>query len=340
MKRTYLPLLLGAALLLSGCGSRDEARFDAFSEELRSRGDVVMTAEVRAEQEDNTCTFTLRYAESTDGGCIVEVVEPELIRGVKARMNADGTKLVYDSVAVDTGDDGGTGLSPMGALPLLVLVVRQGVRFGVAAAVAASAVLSLFAGPLLALRMCVAFAPVGLVLGWGIGRGWSGVRTFLAGLAASVASKLLAFLLLFFLMGIDPWQAQLDGLTQAFSTTLSMYEDMGLDAAAVAQSRGEIEAALTMIGKLAPLVVLIMGLSDTVVLFLLGGRILRRLGSAAPQLPPFGAWRLPVGFLYLFGFSLVGLYWGGTRELPAVYTGIGMMLLGALSMFILSQRKK
>lgn len=65
MKRTYLPLLLASALLLSGCGSRDEARFDAFAEELRSRGDIVMTAEVRAEQEDNTCTFTLRYAEST-----------------------------------------------------------------------------------------------------------------------------------------------------------------------------------------------------------------------------------------------------------------------------------
>ena len=109
------------------------------------------------------------------------------------------------------------------ALPLLVLVVRQGVRFGVAAAVAASAVLSLFAGPLLALRMCVAFAPVGLVLGWGIGRGWSGVRTFLAGLAASVASKLLAFLLLFFLMGIDPWQniiVVLNGSKESKSVTI------------------------------------------------------------------------------------------------------------------------
>ena len=41
--------------------------------------------------------------------------------------------------------------------------------------------------------------PVGLVLGWGIGRGWSGTRTFLAGLVSSVASKLAAFLLLFFL---------------------------------------------------------------------------------------------------------------------------------------------
>ena len=126
MKRIYLPLLLALALLLSGCGHRDEARFDAFAEELRSRGDVVATAEVRAEQEDSTCTFTLRYAESTDGGCVVEVVEPELIRGVKARMNADGTKLVYDSVAVDTGDESGTELSPMGALPLLVRALRQG----------------------------------------------------------------------------------------------------------------------------------------------------------------------------------------------------------------------
>ena len=206
------------------------------------------------------------------------------------------------------------------ALPLLIVTVRHGLKYGIAAAVAAMAVLSLFAGPPLAFRLFLAFAPTGVVLGQAIRSGCSGTRTFFYGLAASIGGKLLGFALIFFLMGIDPWQAQLDGLTQAFSTTLSMYEDMGLDAAAVAQSRGEIEAALTMIGKLAPLVVLIMGLSDTVVLFLLGGRILRRLGSAAPQLPPFGAWRLPVGFLYLFGFSLVGLYWGGTRELPAVYT--------------------
>lgn len=206
------------------------------------------------------------------------------------------------------------------ALPLLVLTVRQGVRLGAGAAAASSAVLSLFAGPLLALRMCVAFAPVGLVLGWGIRRGWSGTRTFLAGLVSSVASKLAAFLLLFFVMGIDPWQAQLDGLTQSFAATLSMYEDMGLDAAAVAQSRAEIETALKMIERLAPLVVLIMGLSDTVVLFLLGGRVLARLGMTAPVLPPFSEWRLPSAFLYLFGFSLVGLYWGGTRELVGLYT--------------------
>lgn len=126
MKKKTLPLLLAAALLLSGCGRKDEARFDAFAAELRERGDLVITAEVRAEQEDSTCSFTLRYADGADGGCVVEVIEPELIRGVRARVSADGTKIVYDSVAVDTGDDGGTGLSPMGALPLLVRALRNG----------------------------------------------------------------------------------------------------------------------------------------------------------------------------------------------------------------------
>ena len=126
MKKRFLPLLLVCTLALAGCGRQDEARFNAFSEALRERNDLVMTAQVRAVYDDRECSFTLRYAETTDGGCTVEVLEPELIRGVKARMNADGTKLVYDSVAVDTGDDGGTGLSPMGALPLLVRAMRQG----------------------------------------------------------------------------------------------------------------------------------------------------------------------------------------------------------------------
>ncbi|MBQ3482328.1 MAG: hypothetical protein IJH48_08445 [Oscillospiraceae bacterium] len=125
MKKTILPLLLAAALLLSGCGSKSESLFRAFSEDLRERRDLAVTAQVRAEYDDRSCSFTLRCAEDADG-CTVEVLEPELIRGVKARMSADGTQLVYDSVSVDTGDDGGTGLSPMGALPLLLRALRGG----------------------------------------------------------------------------------------------------------------------------------------------------------------------------------------------------------------------
>ena len=102
------------------------------------------------------------------------------------------------------------------ALPLVVLTVRHGLRYGVAAAVAATAVLSLFAGPPMAVRLFLAFAPTGLALGWAIRAELSGTRIFFSGLAASIAGKLLGFALIFFLMGIDPWQTQLDGMREAF----------------------------------------------------------------------------------------------------------------------------
>lgn len=205
------------------------------------------------------------------------------------------------------------------ALPVAILTVRHGLRYGIAASVAATAVLSLFAGPPMAARLFLAFAPTGLALGWAIRKELSGTRIFLSGLVASIAGKMLGFALIFFLMGIDPWQTQLDGMREAFSATTQMYEDIGVDSTDIQQSTQQLDQAITMLAELAPLVVLLMGLFDTVVLYFLGGRVLKRLGQRMPSaLPPFGEWRLPVGFLYLFGFSLVALYWGGGHEMPVL----------------------
>ena len=125
MKKRIIPAIAALALLLCGCGGKYEARYKSFAETLRAREDVSLTAEVRAVYDDRVCSFTLRCVED-GGGCTVEVVEPELIRGVKARVGKDGAQLVFDGIAIDTGDDGGTGLSPMGALPQLLRAMREG----------------------------------------------------------------------------------------------------------------------------------------------------------------------------------------------------------------------
>ena len=126
MKKLFLPLLLLGALLLGGCENRNEAQFRSFSEALRAREDLALTAVVRAEYDDRTCTFTLRCTDEEDGGFCVEVLEPELIRGVRAHMDGGGAKLLYDGISIDTGEDAASQLSPMAALPLLVRALREG----------------------------------------------------------------------------------------------------------------------------------------------------------------------------------------------------------------------
>ncbi len=118
---------------------------------------------------------------------------------------------------------------------------------------------------------------------------------------------------------VNPLGMEMDTVRESFDAAFRMYEEMGIDASQLQQSRAEIDTGLSMLVMLMPLVVLMMGLLDTLVAYLLGTRILRRLGHDVPQLPPFAEWRLPSAFLYLFGFALVGLYWGGTRDIPQLY---------------------
>ncbi len=126
MKRTIATLLALALVFgLCGCKNRNEERFEAFADALRARDDVSLTAVVRVEYPESTSSFTLRCADEGGGYC-VEVLEPELIRGVRAHLRKGETTLSFEGVEIDAGDDGGTGLTPMGALPLLLGALRDG----------------------------------------------------------------------------------------------------------------------------------------------------------------------------------------------------------------------
>ena len=74
-----------------------------------------------------------------------------------------------------------------------------------------------------------------------------------------------------------------------------------------------------MVNMLLPLILVLMGLMDTVLNYVIATRVMKRLGISVKQMPPFSQWRLPQGFIYLMGFALVGLYWGGTREIQFLY---------------------
>ena len=191
------------------------------------------------------------------------------------------------------------------AIPVTVLVVRHGLRWGAMAV---------------------------LVLGYAFRRRWSGAQAFGTTLVASVAGKLLTFGLLFLLTSVNPLNMQMDVMQQSFDETFAVYEQMGMDKAAIEASRAQVQEALTYLNLLLPFVVGVMGLLDAAVAYIVGSRVLRRLGESVPQLPPFAEWRLPQFFLYLLGFALVGIYWGGSREIQPLYQAafnLNMVAMGA-----------
>lgn len=220
----------------------------------------------------------------------------------------------------------------MWPLPILVLIVRHGLKWGVMAVAVSGILTAALVEPMVSLRLALAFAPGGVALGWGFRKDWSPVRTLTSGIVCSMAAKLTALSLLFALTGVEPFSAQFDIMEQSFDSSAEIYRSMGMNEAQIEESRTIFTENLSMVRLLLPLIVILMGVMDTVINYIVGGLVLRRLGHEVRTLPPFAEWRLPPIFAYIFGFSLVGAYWGSTREIALLYqASLNGIMLGTLA---------
>ncbi len=204
-------------------------------------------------------------------------------------------------------------------LPVAVLTARQGLGKGIMVLFVTAVLMALLIEPMLSARLAVSFGPVGLVLGELIRRGWKSAWIFPATMAVSFLAKGLAVGLVFLIADINVMDMQLSLLRESFDESFAMYETMGVDQRTIDEAKAGVEPALELVSKLMPLVLLILAAMDTTACYFMTCRVLRRIGMDAPSFPPFSEWRLPSVFLYILGFSMVGLYWGGTREITWLY---------------------
>ena len=124
MKRRFLILLMILPLLLCGCGNGEELAFEEFRQELQNADSLSFTADVRAEYEDSTAEFELAFSMQGDE-YTVEILEPELVAGIKARVKSGDTHLEYDGAILDIGKLTDRGLCPMSALPYLTDALKN-----------------------------------------------------------------------------------------------------------------------------------------------------------------------------------------------------------------------
>ena len=81
----------------------------------------------------------------------------------------------------------------------------------------------------------------------------------------------------------------------------------------------QVASLVETVSLIAPTIFVVESALAVLVNFVAAGVLFSRIGQKMPSLPPFREWRFSVYFLFLFGFSLVGLYWGGTRHISLLY---------------------
>ncbi len=127
MRRVIVPALMIIALLLGGCGESDKLReeLDEARAEWNSEETVSFTANVTAELSGSSFQCTLLCTHSAEE-TVVEILSPEIIAGIKARLKDGETEIEYDGIILAVGDPMKGEISPLSAMPMIMEALLSG----------------------------------------------------------------------------------------------------------------------------------------------------------------------------------------------------------------------
>jgi uncharacterized protein YybS (DUF2232 family) len=137
-------------------------------------------------------------------------------------------------------------------LPIMLLVIRWGLRTAVLAAVVASAVLFEFVGPLNALSAAALFVPLGLALGWGVWRGVGAELTILAGAVAFLLSAIAALVAATALLHQDIIGQFIQSQVDAMRMAASLQQKLGAPREQIDELRQAITLMPALLHSLLP----------------------------------------------------------------------------------------
>lgn len=249
-------------------------------------------------------------------------------------------------------------------LPIMVLVIRWGIRNAVLATVVATLLLLQLFGPLNALSAAAGFAPLGLALGWGVRQGWTASLTVLAGATAFLAATLAALAGGTLILHQDLVGEFIRSQVKAMQMAVSFQERLGASRQQIDQLRATLSLLPGFLHAALPVIFALGALLWAYTCYTVARHVLRRIGHHLPGFPPLLEWRIPpaataallwlsaimvvarfrapqvggavldimLADLFIFGFqgALVAAAWMNRRQVPrALQIVLGAMLLSA-----------
>jgi uncharacterized protein YybS (DUF2232 family) len=252
-------------------------------------------------------------------------------------------------------------LSP---IPIMLLVIRWGMRIAVLACVIAAAALLQFAGPLNAASAVAMFAPLGLALGWGVRRGLAAQGAILAGSVALLLATVAMVAGSSWLLHQDLMGDFITSQIKAMQMAIGLQQRLGAPAKQVQEMQQALKMLPGFLRSALPVALALGTLLWSYLSYTVARTVFRRIGHPLPAAPPMLTWRLSAVIasimlwagalaslvairvpalgtialdtmllnLFVFGFQgvLVGVVWARRRGYPAfVQILFGFMLLSA-----------
>lgn len=106
-------------------GSSNEEKALSIRAEYIGAVSIEMTVALKADYGDRVYEYTLKYTGDTNSGEL-EVMEPEIIAGLKAEVSNSDVSLKYDGAVLDTGAITEDGMTPIEAIPTMINAWKSG----------------------------------------------------------------------------------------------------------------------------------------------------------------------------------------------------------------------
>ena len=220
-------------------------------------------------------------------------------------------------------------------LPIVILVVRWGLRAGVWATVVTIAATSIFVGPLQGFLVLTKVGIIGITLALCIRRQLPPIKT-IAITAVAVAVSMIfvvGFNLLIGGFGIDEtWEM----IRKSMDSAIEFYRSMGLAESEISRMETYLSQLTETAKIILPASVFMVVVSVAGFNYLMARLILGKLGYKMVELKPFSRWRLSwhYGWGYVGGLLLVVM--GQVAAVPLAFK-IGSNIVSVFSMVFLVQ---
>lgn len=189
-------------------------------------------------------------------------------------------------------------------LPIIICVVRNGLKWGFMTLLVASVIVAMIINPIQAFFLAAIFGMLGLILGECMRRHLPPMKLMLYGSGGAVIALILNIVLSMVVLGINPVEMMFTSFNDSLTQLSAYYREQGL-------GEKEIEAMVAGYAEMLRMMRIIMPgaflLSAPVMAFanyLAAKKILGKLGESFADFPSLLNFQLPGWVLYPFAISL------------------------------------